>query len=123
MSTERKQEIEDQAIAWCLRLHEGEPTPAEQQALELERDVGDVPAIAAPHDDLVDGHAHVGEEGLVEGGAARHGDERAHLDAGRRHRHQQVAEAGVLGLIGLRAAEQEHHVGVVRGAGPDLQAR
>jgi len=34
MSTERKQEIEDRAIAWCLRLHEGEPTPAEQQALD-----------------------------------------------------------------------------------------
>ena len=34
MSTERAQDIEDQAIAWCLRLHEGDPTPAEQQALD-----------------------------------------------------------------------------------------
>jgi transmembrane sensor len=34
MSTERAQNVEDQAIAWCLRLHEGEPSAAEQQALD-----------------------------------------------------------------------------------------
>ncbi len=34
MSTDRARNIEDQAVAWCLRLHEGEPTAAEQQALD-----------------------------------------------------------------------------------------
>ncbi|MEG8038614.1 DUF4880 domain-containing protein [Sphingomonas sp. LR60] len=34
MSTAREQAIDDQAIAWCLRLHEGDPSTAEQQALD-----------------------------------------------------------------------------------------
>ena len=56
---------------------------ADHRALVLQRHVGDVPAFAAPHDDLVFGHAHVGEEHLVEFGAAGHGAQRPHLDAGR----------------------------------------
>lgn len=34
MSDDREQAIDDQAVAWCLRLHEGDPTAAEQQALD-----------------------------------------------------------------------------------------
>lgn len=34
MSADREQAIDDQAVAWCLRLHESAPTAAEQQALD-----------------------------------------------------------------------------------------
>jgi transmembrane sensor len=34
MSADREQTIDDQAVAWCLRLHEGDATAAEQQALD-----------------------------------------------------------------------------------------
>jgi hypothetical protein len=88
----------------------------------LERGVGHLPPVAAPSDDLMSRHAHVGEEHLVELGAAGHRLERPDRDARRLHREQQVADAGVLDRVGLGAHQAEDHVGFMRGGGPDLLA-
>ena len=95
---------------------------ADHRALMFQRDVRDIPALAAPQHDLLLGHAHVGEEHFVEFRASRHRAQRAHIEAGRLHRQQQVGNPLVLRLVRLGAAQQEHHVGVVRGTGPDLLA-
>jgi hypothetical protein len=88
-----------------------------------ERGVRDLPALAALPDDVGPGHARVAEEHLVEGvlaDRAGHRLERLDLDAGRIHRNQQVGDAGVLRRVGLGPHQQEAHLRLVRGAGPDL---
>ena len=51
---------------------------------------------------------------------AGHRLERLHLDARASHGNEHVADARVLRRLGLGADEREHHLGLVRGAGPDL---
>jgi hypothetical protein len=92
-------------------------------ALVLERGVGDLPALAAPAHDVGLGHAHVLEEHLVErvlAQVAGHGAQGLDLEPRRVHGHEQVADAGVLGGLGLGPHQREHHVRLVRGARPDL---
>src|SRR5262249_45003621 len=83
---------------------------------------GNRPTLAARADDLRLRHPYVGEENLVELGLARHGSEWSHLDAGRSHREEQVADAEVLRGVGLGTDETENHVGVMRRGRPDLLA-
>ena len=86
----------------------------------LERGARDEPALAALADDPVLRRPGVGEEHLVEVGAARHLAQRPHLDARLLHGNQQVGDAGVLRRLGLRAAQTEHVVGRLRRRRPDL---
>ena len=53
------------------------------------------------------GHAHVGEEALVELGLAGHLVERAHLDAGRVHVDEEGRDALVLGHVGVGARDDQ----------------
>ncbi len=89
---------------------------AQHAALVLQRGVGDEPALPAVADDLVLGHAHVGEEHLVEFGMVGHGLQRAHLDARRLHREHQIGDALMLGASRLGAHQAEDHVGMLGGA-------
>src|SRR5438034_2798160 len=59
---------------------------------------------------------------LVEVGVPGHLAERPHLDAGRLHVDQEVADAVVLRLVRLAADQGEHPVGLARARGPDLLA-
>src|SRR5438034_28902 len=59
---------------------------------------------------------------LVEVGVPGHLAERPHLDAGRLHVDQEVADAVVLGLVRLGADQGEQPVGLARARGPDLLA-
>jgi hypothetical protein len=87
---------------------------ADRAALEHERRARDLPAAVLGSDAVRVGHVHVGEEHLVEVVAARHLDQRAHLDARLREVDEQIDHALVLGGARLAAREQEAHVRVVR---------
>jgi len=101
----------------------GSGLAADRDALVHQRGVGDLPALAAPADDIGLRHPDIGEEDLVELGAAGHRLERAHVDARRVHRQQNIADALIFARrVGLGAHEHEHHVGVMGRAGPDLLA-
>src|SRR5690606_2389755 len=61
------------------------------------------------------------EEDLAELRVARHLDDRADLDAGLVHAHEEVGEALVLGLrLRVRPADDEAPVGPLGARGPDL---
>ena len=93
---------------------------AQHAALVAECSVGYHPALPTLADDLVDRHAHVGEEGLVKLGVPRHRAQRAHLDARRLHREDQVADPRVLGRARLGPHQAKDHVCLMRGASPDF---
>ena len=67
-----------------------------------------------------DRHSNVGEEHLAEVAVRRHVGDRAHLDAGRVHRHDHFADATVRGAVGRRAADEVAVVGLGAEARPDL---
>src|SRR5437773_3544923 len=113
----------------CPRQHDeaverpaGEMLAADQRALVLERRAAHHPALAPFPDQALRRHAHVVEEHLVEVGVPGHLAERPHLDAGRLHVDQEVADAVVLGLVRLGAGQGEPPVGLARARGPDLLA-
>ena len=81
-----------------------------------------LPALAHLAQALAVGDAHVGEEHLVEVGAARHLLDRPHLDARRLHRQEEHGEAGVLGHVGIGAGDDDAVVAVMRARGPHLLA-
>ena len=89
-------------------------------ALERERAHRDAPAVADLADHEVGGGAGVVEEDLVELRGAGELHDRAHLDAGLLHRHEQVGEPAVTLGAGIGACEHEAPVGDVRERRPDL---
>ena len=95
---------------------------AEQHPFVLQGDIGDMPAVAASHHNLVGWHADIREERLAELGAAGHRDQWAHLNARRIHGDKKVGQPIVLALVELSTAEEEHHVGVVGRTRPDFLA-
>ena len=66
------------------------------------------------------GDPHVGEEDLVEVGHAVDLAQRPDLDAGARHRHEEVRDAPVLGHVGIRAGEQDGPLAVLGERRPHL---
>ena len=91
-------------------------------ALEAERGHGDLPPVVHAADDVLLRAAGVVEEHLVELGRAVGLHDRAHLDAGLLHRHEEVRDALVLRRVRVGAGEQEDVVGVLRLGRPDLLA-
>ena len=83
---------------------------------------GGLPALAHLAQALAVGDAHVGEEHLVEVGAARHLLDRPHFHARRLHRQEEHGQALVLGHVGIGAGDDDAVVGVMRARGPDLLA-
>ena len=95
---------------------------ADRQPLVHQGGERGLPALAHLAQALAVGNAHVGEEHLVEVGAARHLLDRPHLDARRLHRQEEHGEAGVLGHVGIGAGDDDAVVAVVRARGPHLLA-
>ena len=89
-------------------------------ALVLERGAGDLPSAVQFADELVAGNAHLVEEHFAEVDAAGRIAQCVHLDAGRAHVAQQVADAFALGCLRVGAHEHEAPVGDRRQAGPHL---
>ena len=79
-------------------------------ALVHQRGRRHLPALVQRPEQVRVGHDHVGEEHLVEVMVPGQQHERAHRDAGRAHRHQEAADALVLGHIGIRPREQDDPV-------------
>ncbi len=69
---------------------------------------------------MVDGDAHIGQEHLVEVMAARHLDDRPHLDARRVHVEHEVGDAPVGRHVGICAGEQDPPPGHIGPGRPDL---
>jgi hypothetical protein len=69
--------------------------------------MADPPALALAADAGRVGHAHVGEEDLVELGLAGDLEERAHLDPGRLHVDEERRHAPVLGHVGVGAGQEQ----------------
>ena len=95
---------------------------ADRQPLVHQGGERGLPALAHLAQALAVGDAHVGEEHLVEVGAARHLLDRPHLDARRLHRQEEHGEAGVLGHVGIGAGDDDAVVAVMRARGPHLLA-
>ena len=95
---------------------------ADAGALEVERRLGDRPAVALAADE-VGGVAHrVVEEHLVEDGVAGHLAQRPDGDAGLVEREREPRDAGVLGHREVGAGEEHPVVGLHRHAAPHLLA-
>ena len=92
------------------------------RALVAEQELGAVPAAVLLADQVLDRHLDLVEEHLVHLMPAVHGLDRAHGDAGRLHVDQQERDAELLLGRGVRAAEAEDPVGVLRQRGPGLLA-
>jgi hypothetical protein len=71
-------------------------------------------------DEHVVRHEHIGQKDLVELQAPAGLLDRRHLDAGRRHVNEEVADATVLLRIGIRARQQRSEVSPVSQRCPDL---
>ena len=91
-------------------------------ALEAERRVRDLPAVADRPDPHVVADAHVGEEDLVERRRPAHLPDRPDLDAGRVHRDQEHRQAGLLGDVRIGPGEQQAVVGEPGAGRPHLLA-
>src|SRR5438034_301564 len=89
-------------------------------ALEAERRLRDLPALAEAADEVALLGARVGHEDLVELRAARDLLEGAHLHAGLAHVEQEARDPLVLGHAGIAAREQDAPVRDVAAARPDL---
>ena len=79
-----------------------------------------LPAVVHATDDVVLRTAGVGEEDLAELCRAIGLHDAAHFDARLSHRDEQVADALVLGGVGVGTGQQEAVVGVVSAGGPHL---
>src|SRR6266446_906067 len=64
--------------------------------------------------------SHIVKENFVKALGARHLDQWAHCDARSLHVNQDVADAAMLGCLGVGATENESPVGVLRLRRPDL---
>ena len=84
------------------------PAVMAARALEHQRGDRDLPSLVLLPDDIFLGYADVLEEDLVETALAGHLGQRPHRDAGRFHVDQQVADALVLGRVGIGADEQKN---------------
>ena len=89
-------------------------------ALEPERGHRHLPAVVLAAHHVGPRAARVGEEDLVEVGAAVDLLDRAHLDARLLHGHEQIGDPGVLRGVGIGPCEQEDVVGELRLRRPDL---
>src|SRR5581483_9509227 len=89
-------------------------------ALEAERRHRHLPPVVEPADDVLLGATGVREEHLVELRRAVGLHDGTDLDAVLLHRHEQVADAGVLRRVRVRARQEEDVVGVLRLRRPDL---
>src|SRR5438309_10969995 len=90
-------------------------------ALVTEQILGDRPALALVVHEILDGHAYVVEEHLVDFVAAVHEDQRPYGDAGRFHVDEQKRDAILLALSTRRGAhETEDPVGHMCERGPRL---
>ena len=108
-------QLAQQAHALEQLAHEG------RAPLEGQRDHGDAPAVVLVADAVGHRDPHLVEEELGELGGPRDGAQRADLDAGRVHRHDQPGDAAVAVLAGAHQQLAEvGHLGVRR---PDLRAR
>ncbi len=96
----------------------------EHRPFVRERALGDRPPAVERADQVLLGHAHVGEEHFVEVAEVFVGKlgERAPLDAGRRRVDDQRADALVLGRARIGAHEAQAPVGVMRARCPHLLA-
>ena len=81
-----------------------------------------LPAVADLAQALRIGHAHVGEEHLVEVGAAGDLLDRPRLDTRALHVQEEHGQPLVLGHIGVGAGDDDAPVAVMRAGGPDLLA-
>ena len=96
--------------------------PRGDRPLVAERGEDDAEARVEVADAVRVGHAHVGEEDLVEPRGPGHLAQRAHLDPRRVHVDEERREALVLGHVGIGAAHREREVGDVRARRPHLLA-
>ncbi|MGC0398060.1 hypothetical protein RKD27_000704 [Streptomyces sp. SAI-126] len=90
--------------------------------LEGEGGGGDLPALARPPDPQCVRDPYAAEEDLVEGGAAAHLPDGAHLHSGGVHRDQEGGDAGLFHDVRVGAGEQEPVVGELGSRGPHLLA-
>jgi hypothetical protein len=92
------------------------------RALMAERTVGDLPPPVERADKVFGGHAHVGEEHLVEVHvvALVHRGEGPALDSRQIGGNEQSADSLVFRRIRVGADEREDHVGIVGARGPHL---
>ena len=91
--------------------------------LERQRHVRDAPAVVLITHPVGHRHADLVEEQFGELGRPLGGDEGAHIDARRVHRHDQPRDALVLRRVGIGAHEHLAVVGHHRVRGPDLLSR
>jgi hypothetical protein len=109
-------ELDEAAEAACTAAR------TDSDALVHERREGDVPPVADGAEPVRIRHPDVGEEDLVEGGAAVDLLDRPRLHARALHVDDEVGEALVLGRVGVGPRDDHPVAGVVGAGAPDLLA-
>ena len=92
------------------------------RALEPERGVRHLPAVADRTDPHVVAHSDIGQEDLVERRRSAHLPDRPDLDAGCVHRDQEHRQPGLLGDVRIGPGEQQSVVGEPGAGRPHLLA-
>ena len=105
---------------WCCDCVAGDARQRAAAALVAERGLRDGPALAELADLVGLLHARIGHEDLAELRGAGDLLERAHVDAGLAHVHEEARDALVLGHLGVGAGEEEPPVGDGAARRPDL---
>ena len=94
--------------------------PAVNRALEHHIGHGDHPAPVLLSDEISQRDLDIIKKHLIEAALAGHLDQRPYGDAGAFHIDQQIAEALMLGRVGIGPTQQGGEVGAVSVGGPDL---
>src|SRR5262249_2038561 len=100
----------------------GHPRQGVAAALETERGLRQLPALAHLANDVLAGYSDIVEEDFGELGVAGDLLERPHLHARTGHVQDEVRDAPILGRVRVWASQQHPVVGVWGEAGPDFLA-
>ena len=98
------------------------PAAADRRPFVHERGQGNGPSLVHIAEAMVVGHAHVGEEHLVERCSAGHLAKWSNLHAGSVHVDDEPGESLVFGKVRIRAADDLTEVGELCSGGPHLLA-